>query len=182
MIARLRRRRSLRPDTGASAVEFALLAPVLFLVLFGIIDYGIWFADSISARQAVRDGARRGVVEVFGSCTPSATGSDGDLHNLACTINAGMEPISGKTYVKVSIAKSPSDASGSAPWTDPQSTLRVCAMTKHTNLLPLVPFPSDGISRTRVDMPIEQAVGAGAAARTGYADAAPAGSDWTWCP
>jgi Flp pilus assembly protein TadG len=181
MIARLRRRRSRRPDTGASVVEFALLAPVLFLVLFGIIDYGIWFSDSISARQAVRDGARRGVVEVFGSCASPATGADADLHNLACTINAAMEPISGTTYVKVSIAKSPTDVSGSAKWNDPQSTLRVCAMTKHTNLLPLVPFPSDGISRTRVDMPIEQAIGAGAATRAGYTDAPPAGSDWSWC-
>src|SRR5689334_14442289 len=76
MIARLRRRRSRRADTGASAVEFALVAPVLFLVLFGIIDYGIWFADSISARQAVRDGARRGVVENFSGCDTPVAGAD----------------------------------------------------------------------------------------------------------
>jgi Flp pilus assembly protein TadG len=185
MIARPARRRSQRSDAGASAVEFALLAPVLFLVLFGIIDYGIWFSDSISARQAVRDGARRGVVENFGSCSPAATGTSADLHSLACTINAAMEPISGTTYVRVSIAKSPADPSQNPPtvkWSDPQSTLRVCAMTKHTNLLPLVPFPSDGISRTRVDMPIEQAIGANAATRTSYADNPPAGSDWSWCP
>jgi hypothetical protein len=55
-------------------------------------------------------------------------------------------------------------------------------MTKHTILLPLVHFPSDGISRTRVDMPIEQAIGANAATRTSYADNPPAGSDWSWCP
>ena len=189
MIARLRPRRRQRPDAGASTVEFALLAPVLFLVLFGIIDYGIWFADAISARQAVRDGARRGVVEVFGSCPapapgPPASGPSADLHNLACTINASMAPISGTTYVKVGIAKTPTDVSGSAKWTDLQGTLRVCAMTQHTNMLPLVPFPSDGITRTRVDMPIEQAVAPGAATRTGWADALPNGAtfDWSWCP
>jgi Flp pilus assembly protein TadG len=185
MIARPRRRRSQPPDTGASTVEFALLTPFLFLVLFGIVDYGIWFSDSISARQGVRDGARRGIVEVFGSCTPPASGTtDADLHNLACTMNAAMQPISGTTYLKLSVAKSPSDASNSAKWTDAQGTLRVCAMTQHTNLLPLVPLPSDGISRTRVDMPIEQSVGPGAATRTGYTDPLPAGAgfDWSWCP
>src|SRR3954470_8261614 len=104
MIARLRRRRSRRPDTGASAVEFALVAPVLFLILFGIIDYGIWFSDSISARQAVRDGARRGVVASFGTCT-GPTG--GDLGTLACTVKGAMEPISGSTYVRVTVAAAP---------------------------------------------------------------------------
>ena len=54
MSVRTLRRRPRRDDAGASAVEFALVAPVLFLILFGIVDYGIWFADSISARQAVR--------------------------------------------------------------------------------------------------------------------------------
>jgi Flp pilus assembly protein TadG len=181
MSARTLRRRPQRRDAGASAVEFALVAPVLFLILFGIIDYGIWFADSISARQAVRDGARRGVVENFGTCA-SPKGA-GDLAILACTVNGGMEPISGTTYVKIGIAASPSAASNlGAKWTDPQATLRVCAMTKHTNLMPLVPFPSDGISRTRVDMPIEQAVAAGAATRAGFQDQPPAGADWSWCP
>src|SRR3954465_3540793 len=120
MIARLRRRRSRRPDTGASAVEFALLAPVLFLILFGIIDYGIWFADSISARQAVRDGARQGVVESF---TSSSRSGQADLANLACPMKAGMEPIPGTPYVKISVAAGPGGASGAA-WA-PGNTLRV---------------------------------------------------------
>jgi len=38
------------------------VAPLLFIMLFGIIDYGIWFADSIGMRQGVREAARR----VFG--------------------------------------------------------------------------------------------------------------------
>lgn len=179
MIARLRRRRSRRPDTGASAVEFALLAPVLFLVLFGIIDYGIWFADAISLRQAVRDAARQGSVENFGtSC--SATGTSADLRKLACSVTSGAAPISGTVAVRAVIATDPQAASGAA-W-KPGYTLRVCALSQHEALLPLVPFPSGGISRTRVDIPIEQASSAGAATRTGYAgDAPPSGADWSWC-
>src|SRR3954453_20732396 len=63
------RPRRRRADRGAAAVEFALGTPVLLVMLFGIIDYGIWFAGSISARQAVRDAARQGSVGQFGSCT-----------------------------------------------------------------------------------------------------------------
>jgi Flp pilus assembly protein TadG len=180
MIARMRRRRSQRPDAGASAVEFALLALPLFAILFGIIDYGIWFSDSISLRQAVRDAARQGAVENFGtSC--SATGPDADLHHLACSVASGAAPISGKVFVRAVIATAPTSASGAA-W-KAGYTLRVCAISQHTPLLPLVPFPAGGIGRTRVDIPIEQASSAGAGTRTGYAgDTPPTGSNWSWCP
>jgi Flp pilus assembly protein TadG len=178
MSVRTRRRQPQRRDDGASAVEFALVAPVLFLILFGIIDYGIWFADSISARQAVRDGARRGVVEVFtsGSCT--ATGRP-DLENLACGVKKGMEPIAGTTYVKISVTTAPGAPTSGANWAV-GNTLRVCGMTQHTALMPLVPFPADGIARTKVEMPIEQAT-AGASRGT-FQDTDPTGQNWSWCP
>jgi|1185.fasta_scaffold51451_2 Flp pilus assembly protein TadG len=171
-----------RRDRGAAAVEFALVAPLLFIVLFGIIDYGIWFADSISARQAVRDGARRGSVEQFGTC-----GSGGDLASLACTVKSGMGQISGTSYVRVVIATDPLSDSVSPITTTGAwkvgATLRVCAITQHTSLLPFVPFPAGGFAKTRVDIPIEVA-GAGAPTRVGYAgDALPSGVDWpSWCP
>ena len=171
------RRRTRRGDAGASAVEFALVAPVLFLILFGIVDYGIWFADSISARQAVRDGARRGVVETFGTCA-GATG--GDLGTLACTTRGAMEPISGTTYLKVTVALAPGGAGGQT-WAVGR-TLRVCAMTQHTALMPLVPFPSDGISRTKVEMPIEHAAGTVIVTRPAFREDPPSGGDWSWCP
>jgi Flp pilus assembly protein TadG len=171
-VVRSRRRR--RGDRGAAAVEFALVTPVLLVMLFGIIDYGIWFADSISARQAVRDGARRGVVETFTST--GCTGTN-DLQNLACTVKAGMEPIAGTAYVRVSVASAPGAASGAA-WT-PGSTLRVCAMTQHTALMPLVPFPNNGVSFTKVEMPIEQATGT--PTRATYQDPLPGTLNWNWC-
>ena len=177
MSVRTVRRRAQRPDRGASVVEFALLAPVLFLILFGIIDYGIWFADSISARQAVRDGARRGVVESFGPCKAKAGGSETEL--LACSVREAMEPISGQVAVKVSVATAPG-AGGGAPWAV-GGTLRVCALSKHSALMPLVPFPSNGISFTKVEMPIEQLT-PGAPSRGTFEDPAPAGSTWSQCP
>jgi Flp pilus assembly protein TadG len=43
---------------GASAVEFAILAPLLFMLLFGIIGFGLAFLQVQSIRTAVREGGR----------------------------------------------------------------------------------------------------------------------------
>lgn len=53
-----RRRRSSGKDRGAAAVEFALLLPVLLLLIFGFIDFGRALNAQITLTQAVREGAR----------------------------------------------------------------------------------------------------------------------------
>jgi len=45
-------------DRGAAAVEFALLLPLLLLLLFGIIDFGRALNAQITITQAAREGAR----------------------------------------------------------------------------------------------------------------------------
>jgi Flp pilus assembly protein TadG len=47
---------------GASAVEFALLLPLLVLFVFGIIEFGAWFYDQAVITNASRVGARLGSV------------------------------------------------------------------------------------------------------------------------
>src|SRR5579863_5400558 len=46
------------PDRGAAAVEFALLLPVLLLLVFGLIDLGRALNAQITLTQAAREGAR----------------------------------------------------------------------------------------------------------------------------
>jgi len=48
----------LRGQRGATAVEFAIIAPVLFMIIFGIIGFGIAFMQLQTIRGAVREGAR----------------------------------------------------------------------------------------------------------------------------
>ncbi|WP_020204521.1 MULTISPECIES: TadE/TadG family type IV pilus assembly protein [Cupriavidus] len=43
---------------GASAVEFALVAPVFFLVFFSIIDFSMMMFANLAMQNAVREGAR----------------------------------------------------------------------------------------------------------------------------
>lgn len=49
-------------DRGQDIVEFALLAPLLFLLLFGIIEFGVAVFRYNTLSNAVREGARAAVV------------------------------------------------------------------------------------------------------------------------
>jgi Flp pilus assembly protein TadG len=51
-----------RKASGAATVEFALVAAVVFTLLFGIIDFSYIFWGTLSMQHAVREGAR------YGSC------------------------------------------------------------------------------------------------------------------
>src|SRR5215469_1466636 len=45
-------------DRGAAAIEFALLFPLLMLIVFGTIDFGRALNAQITLTQAAREGAR----------------------------------------------------------------------------------------------------------------------------
>ena len=55
---------SRRDQEGAAAVEFALLLPLLVLLLFGMIEFGFAFNTRIQATNAAREAARRAVVGI----------------------------------------------------------------------------------------------------------------------
>jgi Flp pilus assembly protein TadG len=56
------RSRERRREGGASAVEFALVLPILALFLLGIIQFGWYFFVANNASSAAREAARRVVV------------------------------------------------------------------------------------------------------------------------
>ena len=58
----MRLRKFIRNEDGAAVVEFALVMPVLFLVVFGIIDFGRAFYTVNNIVSAVREGARYGAI------------------------------------------------------------------------------------------------------------------------
>lgn len=49
-------------DKGTSAVEFALILPLLLLILFAVIEFSIAMYDKAVITNASREGARRGIV------------------------------------------------------------------------------------------------------------------------
>lgn len=58
----MRRPRLVHEEHGAAIVEFALVLPILLLVLWGIVDIGRAFYTLNNLASAVREGARRGAV------------------------------------------------------------------------------------------------------------------------
>jgi Flp pilus assembly protein TadG len=58
----IERRTNLRNDRGQTMVEFALVLPVLCLVIFGIIQCGILYNHYITLTDATRVGARKAAV------------------------------------------------------------------------------------------------------------------------
>lgn len=57
-----RRKIELRSEQGQSLTEFALALPVLALLLFAVIQFGIAFNDYVTLTDATRAGARKGAV------------------------------------------------------------------------------------------------------------------------
>jgi Flp pilus assembly pilin Flp len=55
---------SSREQDGAAAVEFALLLPLLVLLLFGFIQFGLAFNTRIQATNAAREAARQAVIGI----------------------------------------------------------------------------------------------------------------------
>ena len=51
-----------RRQRGASAVEFALIMPIFFILLFGIIDFGWYFFNQHTIQYATREGTRLALV------------------------------------------------------------------------------------------------------------------------
>lgn len=117
MIARIRRAKT--GDDGASAVEMALVLPVLILLVFGIIAFGIVFAQSLALSNAAREGARSAVVEQrtcgeILSTVQAAANSismSGDDVAVTVTRDGGSECPSGTTYTSAQASNIPCDGS-----------------------------------------------------------------------
>jgi Flp pilus assembly protein TadG len=68
--ARLRRAHARRAERGAAALEFALVVPVLVMLLVGIVTGGVTYSRGIALTDAVRESARFGAT---GDATTPAT-------------------------------------------------------------------------------------------------------------
>ena len=59
-------------NSGVAAIEFAIVAPIFFLMVFGMLAYAIYFGVVHSVQQLAADAAR---VSVGGLPPPSTRGS-----------------------------------------------------------------------------------------------------------
>lgn len=159
------------PERGAAAVEFALVVPILLMVLFGIIDYGLLFNNALSVKQGVREAARQGVVGNYGSsCSMTfSVPPSANMQKLACRVVERSGAVTGTSHVKIKLP---------AGWAKGEP-LVVCEMVKTSGLTGVTPMPDGGVITSRVQMSIEKV--ATGQTESGGEQAPPAGSDWAWC-
>jgi len=58
----MKKRAAFRSERGQSLTEFALVLPLMVMLLFGIIQFGVTFNHYITLTDAVRAGARKAAV------------------------------------------------------------------------------------------------------------------------
>lgn len=73
---------SIRNKKGAAAVEFALILPILVVLTFGIIEFGLVLYDQAVITNASREGARTGVLYQQPAMSTAALQSE-----VATTVN-----------------------------------------------------------------------------------------------
>lgn len=160
------RRSGVSHERGAAAVEFAFVAPLLIALLLGILDYGIWFSESLNLRQVVRESARQAVVKSFDT---SCAGND--IAKVVCATNKELSPIAGTAYTRVALP--------GAEWKRGDAIL-VCSMVDVDAVTGFTPLPSGGVLRSKTTMSIESD-DPPATGTLALGPALPAGLDWSWC-
>ena len=56
-------------DAGAAALEFALVVPILLVLIFGMIEFGFVFQAQLALTHAAREGARLASVDKYDAGT-----------------------------------------------------------------------------------------------------------------
>lgn len=95
-----------KSERGANLVEFALVAPFLILLLFGIIEFAWVFAQDLTVKHGAREGARLAAV-AFGTNTTDLTNET--IARMNVTTSPSVTLCVDRTLVKDTTAMEPGD-------------------------------------------------------------------------
>jgi len=80
------RRRAVKgDDRGAALVEFGIVAPMLLMLLFGIVEFGLLFGQKLDVSQGAREGARLASVNYQSTSGSSGTTQASEIVTTVCT-------------------------------------------------------------------------------------------------
>ncbi len=155
-----------RGQRGAALVEMAIAIPVLLLVVFGVIEFGIYVNRNINLTQGVREAGRQGAVANYagGNATCAASGSP--TNQLVCLTKVRI----GVTGAAVHVIGPSTNAVGSA--------FAVCATYKTQSITGIMQAFLPRYIHTETIMRIEQAPSTGL---TTGGDTDPEGNGWSSC-
>ncbi len=124
-----------RHRRGAAAVEFALLLAPFLMVIFGIIELGIYGMEQQALQELVHAGVRYAVVHGSMSSAPATTSA---LQTMVQNGSSVLTPSS----VSVTVTFSPNNSPG--------STVKVAATYPWSSVVPLLKLSSGTITATSV--------------------------------
>jgi Flp pilus assembly protein TadG len=155
----LRSRVGSRGERGAALVEFAIVLPLLALVLFGIIEFGIAYNDYISVRNGSREGTRLAVVDDVDnapSCTINGVTVTPPAHPTTAT--DATNALVCKTKDRIGLSSSATKVKIDLPsGTNPGSPVKVCASRPVESVTGLLqPFLDGRTLVSRVTMRLER--------------------------
>ncbi len=170
--------RRTRGDRGATLVEFGLIGPLLFLLVMGIIDFGMIINNQSSLRQVTRNVARDVTIDTVdhdGVCVNSiadAATFTSESKAIVCEVKKQISSDPTQSRVKVIFP----DGNGQKR----RDTVVVCAQQPMRSLSGMFSSMVDSkVLTASVAMRIEiepPGVKADSVAETSYT-----GTDWTWC-
>lgn len=136
--------RRVHRERGAVAVEFALVLPILLLLIFGVMQYGLYFWSAQGGSTAVREAARRAAVGDLTACSAFEAQVRERIGGLGDAANADIT----RTF-----AKGPGN---DRPEVQVGDTVSVSVSFHAPDLhLPLVPFVDDGLVVSTADARVE---------------------------
>jgi Flp pilus assembly protein TadG len=138
-----RLRNRFRREEGASAVEFALIAGLLALLLFGMMEYGLFFLQAQTLKAGVREGARE-----------AAVGADLTAVKLAVSKGSGGAISATSSAITMSVAGSTQTSCTTSSGDDTQG--KEVTVTIATGSGPTYPsgLSSSTVSSFRIDVPL----------------------------
>lgn len=144
-------------------IEAALVLPMLLLLVFGMIDFGVNLSDQISVREGVREGVRQAVVDAPGA------------ESIAEVVALTKERIGDVKGTRVYVDPQATDGADAG---DRGSNLTVCAYVPMRSVSGLYSPVLDGrYLWSKVTMRVEQDLGYS----TPGGDPAPSGESWARC-
>jgi Flp pilus assembly protein TadG len=73
---------TIRDQKGGALIEFAIVLPLLLLLVGGIVDFGILFYNKQVLTNASREGARAGIVYQLNDDGDKITVTEGDIQDI----------------------------------------------------------------------------------------------------
>jgi Flp pilus assembly protein TadG len=87
-----------RRESGQTLVEFAIVLPIILILLIGVVEFGIAWENDIEVTDAAREGARAAVIQringqaamvTSGTSAARSSASDLDQSKLTVSVTSG---------------------------------------------------------------------------------------------